>query len=685
MANHSIRGWDWGPVLSPCGPWQPISLLSYQGRISDIRMDYDFSTDLTAANLTMKAFIDTCPPGSKVSFTVQERPSGPLYSTTAVPNAGTAVVTINIHDINLWWPRGYGSQSLYQVRVSLVHGDSDIHQVFRQIGFRKADLIREKDRHEDGESFFFRINNVDIFCGGSNWIPADSFLPRVSAQKYEKWLQLLADGNQNMIRVWGGGIYEDDAFYLACDRLGILVWQDFMFACGNYPTHPSFLDSVKKEAVANVRRLRYHPSIVIFAGNNEDYQIRESENLTYDPADTDPENWLKTDFPARYIYEHLLPTVMKEEAPSIAYTPGSPFSKVGLPTTSRIHGDLHQWNVWHGAQSPYQMSPQLSGRFISEFGMESFPCLSTIQSFIRSPSTNPQDLHPQSEIMDAHNKASGSTRRLASYVYENFRVRMDGWIYLTQLLQSEALSYAYKGWRRQWGQSIPGARKVGGVLVWQFNDCWPCISWSIVDYFLRPKPAYYTVKRHLAPLAVGVLREGWDWSDGHKVVEGLRKVKWEAWIVNSTLERKNTWVEVRFVSLRSGQEIKERVVNAVEIAANGVTEPVLGYVDNGDEPCVLSAKLWVDDQLVARDCDWPQPLKYLDLSNRGISVEEEWNGEICKVRVRAEKPVKGFVFEQRDGVEVSDNGFDVMPGDDVAVEVRGLKESEKMKWRYLGM
>lgn len=692
LANHSIRGWDWGPVLSPCGPWQPISLLSYSGRISDVRIDYGLTADLTAASVTMRAFIETSPSGSKVDFTFQRGISGPIYTLTTVPRDGKAVVETNIRDIKLWWPRGYGEQSLYHVRVALVRDGHVIHEIFLQVGFRKAELIREKDEHEDGESFFFRVNDVDIFCGGSNWIPADSFLPRVSVQKYEQWLQLLAEGNQNMVRVWGGGIYEDETFYVTCDRLGILVWQDFMFACGNYPTHSSFLGSVKEEARANVRRLRHHPSIAVFAGNNEDYQIQESENLTYDPEDTDPESWLKTDFPARYIYEHLLPSVVKEEAPSIAYVPGSPFSKVGLPTTSPTHGDLHQWNVWHGTQSPYQMYPQLAGRFISEFGMESFPCLATIKSFVPNLKTNSQALHPQSEIIDAHNKAAGSTRRLASYVYENFGVgptlELEDWIYLTQLLQCEALSYAYKSWRRLWGQhSSHRPRKLGGVLVWQLNDCWPCVSWSIVDYHLRPKPAYFAVKRHLAPLAVGVMRECWDWSDGHKVTSGRpRKQKWEAWVANRTLERKNAWVEVRFISIATGEEIKETMLKAVTIAANGVTEPMTGYIDNEiDEPHVLAAKLWVDDGLAARDWDWPQPLKYLDLSERAVSVEERRDGEMCWVSVRAEKPVKGFVFEQRDGVMVNDNGFDVMPGDDMVVEVWGLKGGEKMEWKFLGM
>lgn len=217
--------------------------------------------------------------------------------------------------------------------------------------------------------------------------------------------------------VWGGGVYEDDSFYDICDELGILVWQDFMFGCGNYPAFPSMLSSVKEEAIANVRRMRHHASIVIWAGNNEDYQVQEQCNLEYDFSNKDPESWLKTNFPARYIYEKILPEAVHQECSNTVYHPGSPWGD-GKPTSDPTVGDIHQWNVWHGTQEKYQIFETLGGRFNSEFGMEAFPHIQTIQSFVSKAS----EMHPQSHTLDFHNKADGHERRIATYVVENFRL-----------------------------------------------------------------------------------------------------------------------------------------------------------------------------------------------------------------------------------------------------------------------
>lgn len=236
-------------------------------------------------------------------------------------------------------------------------------------------------------------------------------------------------------RVWGGGIYEDDAFYNACDELGLLVWQDFMFGCGNYPTFPSFLVSVQKEAEQNVRRLRHHPCMAIWAGNNEDYQVQEQEGLEYNFDDKDPQSWLLTNFPARYIYEKLLPDVMSQECPDVPYHPGSPWGD-GKLTSDPSVGDMHQWNgslhpfkpcdieanglqlVWHGTQEKHQIFETLGGRFNSEFGMEAFPNIQTIEAFV----TKKSQMYPQSHTMDFHNKADGHERRIATYMVENFRI-----------------------------------------------------------------------------------------------------------------------------------------------------------------------------------------------------------------------------------------------------------------------
>lgn len=295
-------GWDWGPVLTTCGPWRPVRLEIYEARIDDLRIEYEVDLEANSVSGTITATIEGTP-GDAVELVVVLASQEVFKATAVVSKEGRAQVEFLINEPKLWYPRMYGEQMRYSVIATLKHGNRELHTVSKRTGFRKAELIQERD--EIGKSFYFRVNGIDIFCGGCNWIPADSFTPRITESRYRKWLQAVIDGNQTMVRIWGGGIWEADVFYQMCDEAGILVWQDFLFACGNYPAYPEFLKSVESECICQLRRLRHHPSIVIYAGNNEDYQIQEQLGLTYEYDDKDPQGWLKTDFPARYIYEKV--------------------------------------------------------------------------------------------------------------------------------------------------------------------------------------------------------------------------------------------------------------------------------------------------------------------------------------------------------------------------------------------
>ena len=279
--------------------------------------------------------------GAEVTFEISLAGTGVSTETVKVEK-GFATATFRTQNPELWYPATYGKQPIYTLTARLFSGKTEYDTVSKRFGLRRAELIQRKLHDAPGTTFFFEINNIPVFCGGSNWIPADMFIPRISPQKYRDWIRLLVEGNQVMIRVWGGGIFEEQSFYDACDEMGVLVWQDFLFACGNYPAHADFLESVRREARANVKLLRHHPSIVIWAGNNEDYQYQESEKLQYDREDKDPSNWLESNFPARYIYEKLLPDITKELVPGTYYHPGSPFG--GRDTRDPTVGDIHQWN-----------------------------------------------------------------------------------------------------------------------------------------------------------------------------------------------------------------------------------------------------------------------------------------------------------------------------------------------------
>jgi beta-mannosidase len=303
-------GWDWGPILNTCGPWREVRLEIYQSRIEDLRVDYKLDENLKSVQGTISAIVEGSS-GKKVIFTVQDGEKQ-VFKESADIRDGMAKVEFHVNNPKLWYPHGYGEQPLYKITATASADGEDLHQVTRKTGFRKGELVQEPDK--TGKTFFFRINGVDVFCGGSDWIPADSFTPRITEERYRKWLEMMVDGYQIMIRIWGGGIWEEDIFYELCDELGILVWQDFMFGCGNYPAYPEILRSIEAECVANVGRLRHHPSIVIYAGNNEDYQVQESFGLTYDYEDKDPQSWLKTNFPARYIYEKVsVPAMLDNE------------------------------------------------------------------------------------------------------------------------------------------------------------------------------------------------------------------------------------------------------------------------------------------------------------------------------------------------------------------------------------
>lgn len=617
--------------------------------------------------------------------------NGAQVASVVVDVKDDANATFTIQDPELWYPIRYGKQPLYTLKATLIDGSDEVDSVSKKIGLRRAELVQDPLKDQPGTSFFFRINNIPIFCGGSDWIPADNFIPRISKQRYHDWVKLVADGNQFMIRVWGGGIYEEQAFYDACDELGVLVWQDFMFGCGNYPAWPEMRASIKREAEENVKMLRHHPSIVLWAGNNEDYQYMESANLTYDPENKDAESWLETDFPARYIYEKILADACRELIPDTYYHFGSPWG--GAKSTDPTVGDLHQWNVWHGSQEKYQNFDKLVGRFVSEFGMEAFPSVKTIDAYLPLGKDDP-DRYPQSSTVDFHNKADGHERRIALYLVENFRYGPDPlehFVYCTQLMQAEALASAYRLWKREWRG--PQREYCGGALVWQINDCWPVTSWAICDYYLRPKHAYYTVKREMAPISIGMTRhEHKHPKNRYTRVDIETKVQIEIWGSNLMLEDLKVDCVVKAWDVETGRETySETVASGITLPRNASTEIIAIDVPVETEKAglegrtIVASYLYQDGKQIARYVNWPEPLKYLHLQKpKQLVAEVSADGKT--VSVSAEVPVKGVALEcDDDNVHFEDNLIDIVPGEVVAVAVRGAGKTTDVTTRYLGM
>ncbi|ODH37726.1 hypothetical protein ACO22_02582 [Paracoccidioides brasiliensis] len=672
--------WDWGPTLMTCGPWRPINLEIYNARISDLHVRQNVEKSLKHAVLAATAEVEGDAEKVIFKFLLDGKE---ICSETTEVEYGIATATLNVHNPQLWYPSRYGKQPLYTLSASLLSSNGvEVDSASQRFGLRRAELVQRKLDDAEGTSFFFEINNIPVFCGGSNWIPADNFIPRISPQKYRDWVKLMVNGNQVMARVWGGGIFEEQVFYDACDELGLLVWQDFLFSCGNYPAFPSFLENVKREAVANVKILRHHPSIVIWAGNNEDYQYAESENLEYDPKDINPNNWLKSSFPARYIYEKILVDVTKELIPDTYYHFGSPWG--GNTTKDPTIGDIHQWNVWHGTQEKYQNFDKLSGRFVSEFGMQAFPAMETIDGYLLEGIDNP-DRYPQSSTVEFHNKAAGHERRMALYLAENVKYTTDPferYVYCTQLMQAECLASAFRLWKRQW--KGPGREYCAGALLWQINDCWPGTSWSIVDYHLRPKLAYYAVKREMNPITIGLKRTTHtEYVDKYTHAYYKTTHKIEMWATNFTLETKNVSVLIKGWDVVTAQRTYfQELPDCVVLEQNRSTEiiefelPVEssgegseGWKDKAPRT-VVAAYLFDDGKQIARYVNWPEPLKYVPLQHRDLKLIQ--SAEPNLLELSAEVPIKGVVLYADDDRKVFDDNFmDLVPEETVYIHTKG--------------
>ncbi|TWU76317.1 hypothetical protein ED733_005824 [Metarhizium rileyi] len=681
-------GWDWGPVLMTCGPWRPIHLELYESRVVDLHAEIDIGEALKSAKVVARAVIEGTASHVRFNISLENKR---VASETVIVKDGEAVASFMVQNPELWYPIRYGKQPLYTINATLLDHSTEVDTWSKKIGLRRVELVQRPLIDQPGTSFFFQVNYIPIFCGGSNWIPADNFIPRLSKERYYDWVKMVANGNQFMLRVWGGGIYEEDSLYDACDELGILVWQDFMFACGNYPAHSSYLKLVEREARDNVKRLRHHPSIVIWAGNNEDYQYAESEKLNYDPADDNPDNWLQTDFPARYIYEKILSDVCEELIPGTYYHPGSPWG--GKNSSDPSVGDIHQWNVWHGSQEKYQNFDKLVGRFVSEFGMEAFPSIDTVESYLPKGKDDPERF-AQSSTVDFHNKAAGHERRLALYLVENIRYAPDPleyYIYCTQLMQAECLASAYRLWKREWRG--PGREYCAGALVWQMNDCWPVTSWAICDYYMRPKHAYYTVKREMAPISIGMTRrEHTHAKDKHTRAHVVREIKVEIWGSNLDLEDLTADCLVKAWDVETGREIYSQTVSSKHFfPANSSTEVITMNVpvtkrNVGEEGrIVIAAYLYQEGKQIARYVNWPEPLKYLHLQKPKY-LKAEHCAASNTVELSAEVPVKGLAVGCEDeDVNFDDNLVDLVPGEIVSIGVRGTTRDTKFTTQYLNM
>ena len=493
---HCQFGWDWGPRLPDAGIWRGIGLQVIRGgRVPNavIRQEHE------AGRVTLKIAPELELKGAVRTLETRTAVTGPDGETRMADAAGTVV----IDRPQLWWPAGQDgegrkTQPLYTVRIELIIDGETADVWEKRIGLRTVTVSREK--REDGEEFCFIVNGRKVFAMGADYIPEDNLFGRLTPERTRRLLEDARLANFNTIRVWGGGAYPSDDFYDACDELGLMVWQDFMFACAYYDLTEHFEENMITEAEDNIRRLRHHPSLALLCGNNE------MEEFHYFPMreeyGTGHTSWrgVAPHYHADYIkmFEYILPKLVKELAPQTFYWPSSPSSGGSFDNpVDGSRGDVHYWDVWHG-DKPFTDYRDRHFRFVSEFGFQSFPCMETVESF-----TLPEDRNIFSRIMERHQRNLSANGKIMNYLARTYLYPkdFDHLLYCSQLLQADAIRCGVEHWRRDRGYCM-------GTIYWQLNDCWPVTSWASVDYFGRWKALHYAAKRFFSPVIISCEEKG---------------------------------------------------------------------------------------------------------------------------------------------------------------------------------
>nr|WP_035453389.1 glycoside hydrolase family 2 protein [Alicyclobacillus herbarius] len=623
--GHYMFGWDWGPKIPDLGIWRDIYIRGYEtGRIEDVRIDQHHR----AGQVTLDVHVDVEVWQDAALDLVVEvtAPDGQVQSVRRVAGVG-GLVTVEIENPKLWWPNGYGEQPLYDVQVRLEQGGQTRDERNLRIGLRTIRLVRESDAW--GESFLFEVNGLRIFACGANYIPEDNLLSRRSLEKTRRLLEDCVAANFNFIRVWGGGLYPEDYFYDLCDELGLVVWQDFMFACGVYRLTPEFEANIRQEAIDNLRRLRHHASLGLLCGNNEmevawvEWQFPKSDDLRQD--------YLR-------MFEQVLAEVARAEAPQVDYWPASPSSGGGFDNPNdENRGDVHYWDVWHGLK-PFTEYRKFHFRFCSEFGFQSFPSLKTIETF-----TEPEDRNVFSYVMENHQKNGSANGKILYYLAENFRYPKDlaALAYTSQILQAEAIKYGVEHWRRHRGRCM-------GAIYWQLNDCWPVASWSSIDYYGRWKALHYFAKRFFDPILISACEEGsqvglWVTNDRLQQVSGT--VRWRVLDERSRVLRAGD--ETITVAALSAEKVVDLDLSDFFADMDTRRRTYLEYTLETVEGVRQGTLLFV-------------PAKHFEFADPHLSAAVEDLGDAFAVRVSAEAYAKYVALDLVGADAVfSDNFFDL--------------------------
>ncbi len=621
-------GWDWGPRLVTCGIWKPVKIIGWTGaRITDMTARI-MTLSEERARVQIEIFVD--PPHAPDAEVFLVDPVHGLKYAGSSDSGGTFVFEFDISDPKLWWPNGLGDQPMYTFAAELSSEGTVMDTASLSFGLRTIELVTEQD--EAGETFYFRVNGVPVFMKGANWIPMDSFLPRPGPGDYRRLLTAAKDANMNMLRVWGGGIYENDIFYELCDSLGILVWQDFMYACAMYPGDNKFLDNARVEAEENIRRLRHHPCLALWCGNNENDE--GWHNWGWQPQyseDQRLEIWKA--------YDDLFDVVLPEAVTiydTLCYHPSSPRFGRADPR-SMTEGDAHYWGLWHDAE-PFEILEEKVPRFMSEFGFQSLPSMKTIEMF-----TSPEERRLDSAAMLNHQKHPRGFALIRKYMERWYRVpeKFEDYVYVSQLLQAEGMRIGFEAQRR----AMPYCM---GTLYWQLNDCWPAISWSSIDFAGQWKALHYVAKRAFEPVLVSTA-----------ITNGMLDI----YIVSDRLEEIGGWMTMKFAGF-DGKVLWEKTI-AVKAPPNGSVKifsfPIDEFLSGTARfAVVFSAEFTCPGEKPPVAIHYFAHPKDMRLPDPAITFEIIPGNPGVTLELTSSFLAKN-VFLQLDGCHFSDNFFDILP------------------------
>jgi beta-mannosidase len=645
-------GWDWGPQLVTAGIQRPIRLVAFsQARITDVHVTQKHVPGHPVV-LDVEVNVE-CPGSGEAVVSVGLWMKGsPRAGGVAMIDHGKGRIRILVQDPELWWPAGMGSQPLYDLVVDLIGADGRLDSSRKRIGLRTLKLDEKKDRW--GRSFRFVANGVPFFGKGADWIPADTFQSRVTEADFRRLLTDARDANMNMIRVWGGGVYENDVFYDIADELGLCIWQDFMFACNPYPSFDAgFMASVRAEAEDNIRRIRHHACLALWCGNNEMEWFCIADKWTNNRMSRS--DYLK-------LFDVLLPDAVRRCDPGRDYIPSSPYSPDERKNPDNPgNGDAHLWGVWHG-RKPYEWYRTCLHRFISEFGFQSFPEPRTVRGI-----TAPQDRNVTSPVMEHHQRSGIGNTLIMQYMLEWFRVpkNFESTLWLSQILQALAIKYGVEHWRR----NMP---RVMGAIYWQLNDCWQVASWASIDWHGRWKALHWAAKKFFAPVLVSGVEdvkkgtvEVHVTTDLLKTVSGV--LRWTA--TNSAGKR-----------LASGSKKIRAVANGDTVVERLALKKLIDR--NGPADVLVWLELSVAGRLVSDNLVYFSRPKQMNLGDPGIrtAITRARDGAF-RVKLVARKVALWTWLELGSDARYSDNFIHLRPGRAVTVEVKPLKTMAADRFR----